>query len=171
MSKIDEAQAILKALGLPLAQQNEISALTMLALVSVGPHDAWEAASRSRRSISNDIMAFIAEKYGKSYKPNTRETVRRQVLHQLMQARVADYNPYEPDLPTNSPRAHYAVTESALAVIRAYGSSVWEGAAVQFVAEHGSLAASYAGHRSQGELVPLTLPDGRAFELSPGKHN
>ena len=34
MSKITEAQAILKALGLPAAQQNEMSALTLLALCS-----------------------------------------------------------------------------------------------------------------------------------------
>ena len=35
MSKIDEAIAILKALGLPKAQQNERSALTLLALVDL----------------------------------------------------------------------------------------------------------------------------------------
>ena len=32
MNKIEEAQAILKSLGLPAAQQNEMSALTLLAL-------------------------------------------------------------------------------------------------------------------------------------------
>ncbi len=35
MSKIDEAQEILKALGLPVAQQNEMSALTLLALCDI----------------------------------------------------------------------------------------------------------------------------------------
>ena len=35
MNKIEEAKQILKELGLPLAQQNEISALTLLALCGI----------------------------------------------------------------------------------------------------------------------------------------
>lgn len=171
MPSVEQAQQVLKALGLPAAQQNEMSALTLLALLGLGPDDAWEAATRSRRTVSKDIMAFIASRYGKSYAPNTRETVRRQVLHQFVQARIADYNPFEPDLPTNSPRAHYAVSEAALAVIQTYGSPAWEGAAAQFIAQYGSLKTTYEKHRSAGNLVPLVLPDGQKIELSPGKHN
>jgi len=37
MSKIDEAKKILKELGLPAAQQNEISAYTLLALCDIKP--------------------------------------------------------------------------------------------------------------------------------------
>lgn len=37
MSKIDEAKEILKELGLPAAQQNEISAYTLLALCDIKP--------------------------------------------------------------------------------------------------------------------------------------
>ena len=62
------------------------------------------------------------EHFGKAYAPNTRETFRRQVLHQFVQGHIADYNPFEPDLPTNSPRAHYAITEAALAAVKAYGT-------------------------------------------------
>lgn len=171
VSRIEEAQQVLKALGLPAAQQNEISALTLLALAGLGPKDPWKAAKRSRCGVSNEIMAFMADRYSKTYKPNTRETVRRQVLHQFVQAQLADYNPFEPDLPTNSPRAHYAITEAALPVIQSFGSPAWEGAAAQFIAAHGSLATTYARHRSAGKLVPLALPDGRIVELSPGKHN
>lgn len=169
--KIDQAQEILKALGLPVAQQNEISALTLLALVGVGPKDAWAKAARERCSVSKSIMAFIAERYGKTYAPNTRETVRRQVLHQFVQARVADYNPFEPDLPTNSPRAHYAISEAALAAIRVYDTKDWPVAAAKFITEQGALAATYAKHRSSGTIVPVRLPDGTDVELSPGAHN
>lgn len=168
---IHDAQEILKALGLPAAQQNEMSALTLLALVGLGPDDAWTAATRTRQSVSKTIMAFIAERFGKTYAPNTRETFRRQVLHQFVQARIADYNPFEPDLPTNSPRAHYAITDDALTAIKTYGTKAWAGAAAQFIAAHGSLANTYAKHRSTGKLVPITLPDGSTIELSPGKHN
>lgn len=36
MTKVEEAQDILKSLGLPSSQQNEISALTLLALCGIG---------------------------------------------------------------------------------------------------------------------------------------
>ena len=39
MSKIDDAQKILKELGLPTAQQNEISAYTLLALCGIKNHE------------------------------------------------------------------------------------------------------------------------------------
>jgi hypothetical protein len=168
---IEQAQQVLKALGLPAAQQNEIAALTLLALLGLGPADPWTAAARGRHTVSKGIMAFIAEHYGKTYAPNTRETVRRQVLHQFMQARIVDYNPFEPELPTNSPRAHYAISEAALAAIQYYGSPRWDEAVAHFIANYGSLAETYARHRSGGTLVPLMLPDGRTVELSPGLHN
>lgn len=171
MPRVGDAQVILKALGLPVAQQNDMSVLTLLALVGLGPDDPWAAATRMRRTITKDIMAFIAERYGKIYAPNTRETFRRQVLHQFVQAHIANYNPFEPDLPTNSPRAHYAISEDALLVVRAYGSPNWDGLAAQFIAANGSLSNTYTMHRSTGTLVPVTLPDGQKIKLSPGRHN
>jgi hypothetical protein len=39
MSRIEEAQEILRALGLPKAQQNEIAALTLLALARISPEE------------------------------------------------------------------------------------------------------------------------------------
>jgi len=115
-------------------------------------------------------MGFVAEFYGKSYAPNTRETFRRQVLHQFVQAQVADYNPFEPDLPTNSPRAHYAVTEAALAAIQTYGTETWRSAIDEFLAQQGSLVSIYQRNRTK-QLVPIRMPDGVVLELSSGRHN
>jgi len=170
MSKVEEAQAILRALGLPPAQHNEMSALTLLALCGLGPNDSWPSARREGMTVTKGVMAFIAREYGKPYAPNTRETFRRQVLHQFVQAQVADYNPFEPGLPTNSPRAHYAVTEAALAAVRAYGSARWDAAAQEFLSRQGSLLTMYAKRRSR-RLVPVHLPDGSTVNLSPGGHN
>ena len=60
MSKIDEAISILAALGLPRAQQNERSALTLLALAKLGPDDAWAKVERPLLRIW-DIMEFMRE--------------------------------------------------------------------------------------------------------------
>ena len=69
MSKQDEALEVLRAFGLPLAQQNERSALTLLALASLGPKDSWANTRRPLLRIW-DVMGFMREKYGKDYAAN-----------------------------------------------------------------------------------------------------
>lgn len=170
MAKIAEAQAILKALGLPPAQQNEISGYTLLALCGISEGDPWRKASRRSVTITKGIMDWLSANYDKKYAPNTRETFRRQVLHQFVQAGLADYNPDNPALPTNSPRAHYAITEEALKAVRAYGGAKWKSAVKGFVAKVGMLTEKYHKER-ETHGIPLKLSNGKSFTLSPGKHN
>ena len=75
--KIEEAQIVLRELGLPAAQQNEISALTLLALCGIKPNDPWVKSFRHSLTVSKGVMDFAALEYKKRYAPNTRETVRR----------------------------------------------------------------------------------------------
>lgn len=170
MSKLEESQQILKELGLPPAQQNEISAYTLLALASIKEDDNWSDATKESKKVTKGIMQFIAEVYKREYAPNTRETVRRQVLHQFVQARIADLNPDIPDLPVNSPRTHYALTDEALEAIRTFGSKAWEKASAAFVESVGSLQKLYAKER-ESALIPVKLSDDTEINLSPCKHN
>lgn len=170
MNKIKEAQVILQELGLPKAQQNEISALTLLALCSIKQNDAWKDAQRPSLKVTKGIMDFMAKQYKRRYAPNTRETVRRQVLHQFVQARLADYNPDNPLLPVNSPNAHYAISKPAHEVIRTFGTKQWSTALTKFKTELGELKKKYVKDRDL-TLIPLKLADGKTINLSPGKHN
>jgi len=170
MSKIEEAQAILKELGLPDAQQNEISGYTLLALCNVKEKDKWSSAYKQSHGVSKGIMAFISEYYQKDYAPNTRETFRRQVLHQFVQAGIADYNPDIPDLPVNSPRAHYALSEIALKTIKTYNKKKWKQSIKRFKEQIGELKEKYSKDRELSR-VPVKLHNGKVLHLSPGKHN
>ena len=170
MKKIREAQKILAALGLPKAQQNEMAALTLLALAGIKPRDAWQKATRQSLTVTKGVMAFIAQHYRKDYAPNTRETVRRQVLHQFVQAHIADYNPDDSTLPTNSPRAHYALHSECLGVLQAWKTPNQKFACDAFIQKHGSLLELFQNPRRLKQ-IPLTLPDGTMLHLSPGKHN
>jgi len=170
MSKIQEAQVILRELGLPDAQQNEISGYTLLALCNIKENDKWSKAFRQSYGVSKGIMNFISENYQKEYAPNIRETFRRQVLHQFVQAGIADYNPDIPDLPVNSPRAHYAISEIALETIKTYRTRNWKKALENFTSKIGALKEKYSKDREMSR-VPLKLSDGRVLMLSPGKHN
>jgi hypothetical protein len=169
MNKIEEAQEILKALGMPVAQQNEMSALTLLALCNRKESDEWSDASRQSLGVTKGIMTFVSANYSKNYAPNTREFVRRQVLHQFVQGRIADYNPDKPDLSVNSPNAHYAISEAALSVIQKYGTTEWETAVTDFKEKIVTLTKAYEKERSI-TLVPVTF-DGKEMKLSAGKHN
>lgn len=170
MTKVKQAQEILKALGLPTAQQNEISAYTLLALCGIGKKDSWSNANRKSLKVTKGIMQFVSDNYKKVYAPNTRETFRRQVLHQFVQARLADYNPDKPKLPVNSPNAHYAITAAALTAIKAYGTRQWSSAASKFISEVGNLSKKYKKERTKN-LIPVKLSNGKTIKLSAGKHN
>ena len=170
MSKIEEAQEILQSLGLPAAQCNEMAALTLLALCSLKEKGKWMNATKQSMGVSKDIMAFVNEHYKKSYAPNTRETFRRQVLHQFVQARLVDYNPDDTTLPVNSPKAHYALTDEALVVVQAYKTKNWKNALDHFVQTVGKLSDMYMKEREINQ-IPVTLQNGEVIKLSAGKHN
>lgn len=169
MAKVKEAQRILAALGLPKAQQGEVAAYTLLALADLGKTTAWNQAKRRSLKI-HDMLIFIKEKHRKTYAENSTETVRRQVLHQLEQARVVDRNPDEPELATNSPRTHYALSEDALKALKVFGTLLFDDEVAKFTKSHGALLAIYQAAR-QGRLIPVLLPSGEELKLSPGEHN
>lgn len=171
MSKITEAQEILKALGLPAAQQNEMSALVLLALCSIKEDTPWTKAKRASQRITKEIMAFVNDNYKAEspYAPNTCETFRRQVLHQFVQATVANYNPDDPTLPVNSPKAHYAITPEALTVVQGYGKAEWNNKVEKFAQETTMLREKYAAERDL-HRIPLII-EGNEYYLSPGAHN
>ena len=169
MSKIDEARDILEQLGLPPAQRNDISCLTLLALTGLSEDDAWSQADKPSCTI-HQILVFMRDTYGRDYAENTREVVRRQVIHQLEQARVLDRNPDEPGLPTNSPRTHYGLTDEALGVMRLYGTGGWDSGLGSFRSRHGVLLEIYQRRRRMLE-IPIRTSTGEEIRLSPGRHN
>ena len=169
MSKIDETIAILQAMGLPKAQQNERSALTLLALIDLKEDGRWSKSIKRAIRI-HDILIFISEYYGKRYAENTRETIRRQTIHQFEQAGVVVRNPDDPFRPTNSPKTVYTLSDDALGVIRKYGTSGWQSALRQFVESKGKLIERYE-KRKEKYSIPFDLPDGTRVDFSPGKHN
>ncbi|MGY1633806.1 BsuBI/PstI family type II restriction endonuclease [Geodermatophilus sp. SYSU D01186] len=167
--KIEEALAVLRALDMPREQLNERSALSLLALLDLGPDDPWSAASAPLRGIT-PMMDFFSEKYGKTYKPNTRETVRRQTVHQFVDAGLLLYNPDKPDRPVNSPKAVYQVEQSALLLLQQFGQPGWSDALAAYRTQVTSLRARHAAEREMAR-IPVTLPDGTEVTLSPGGQN
>jgi adenine-specific DNA-methyltransferase len=70
-------------------------------------------------------MDYFAEHYGKRNAPNTRETIRRQTLHQFLTAVLVVINPDNPTRPTNSGQTVYQIERSALELLRTFGTPHW----------------------------------------------
>lgn len=161
---IKAALQILALLGLPRPQQNERSALCLLALLNLTPGKPWSMAEAPLMGIT-PIMDWAREHYAKDYAPNTRETVRRQSIHQFIAAGLALYNPDKPDRPVNSPMAVYQIEPAALALLRTFGTSAWSDNLQVYLSERGSLAARYANEREQ-TCVPVRIAPGQQIALS-----
>ena len=167
--KIKEALSIIIDLGLPKGQQNERTALCLLALTEIKKSSKWADAKSTLVGIT-PMMEFAFKYYQKKYAPNTRETFRRQSMHQLVEGGVARYNPDDSKRPVNSPYAVYQITPRALSVVQKYGTAEYAAAVEKFKKNVPALAERYSKKR-QMELVPVIIKEGLEIQLSPGEHS
>ncbi|GAA6167308.1 hypothetical protein NBRC116591_11180 [Sessilibacter corallicola] len=124
-TKLDQAKEILQELGLPPVQYNDHSPLVFLALANVKPDEAWEVATAPLLP-TYVITDFIRNHYGKDYKPNSREMIRRQTLHQFEQARIIDHYQGDPTRPTNSKNNNYSLNQPIIDILKAYHNGDWK---------------------------------------------
>ena len=169
LNKLQEALAVLEDLGVPREQKNERSALTLLSLLDLRPDTQWASAKAPLMGIT-PMMNFFEEHYGKRYAPNTRETVRRQTIHQFLDAGVVVINPDQPSRPTNSPYAVYQIEAGLLELLRTYGTADWKKGLETHLASIETLKARYAQAR-QMKRIPIHISPGKIITLSPGGQN
>lgn len=115
-------------------------------------------------------MDWAFRHFGKKYAPNTRETIRRQTMHQFVDAGIAVYNPDNPDRAVNSPKAVYQIEQRALALLRTFGSRSWGRNLRDYVAAHPALVDRYAKRRVQS-MIPVRVSPRRKIRISPGEHS
>lgn len=169
-TKIEEARTVLGALGFGTAQTNDRSALVLLCLLELAPRRAWAEASAARRWRTVEIMQWLRDHYEKDYKPNSRETIRRQTLHQFIDAGLVLYNPDNPERPVNSGLNCYQVAPAALQLLRAHDDPDFDDRVAAYVIANPGLTAQYARTRGMAE-IPVTLTDGRTVTLTAGGQN
>ena len=166
---ITNALQILEALGLPRPQRNERSALCLLALLNLTPDKTWAQAESPLIGIT-PMMEFSRKHYGKNYAPNTRETFRRQTIHQFVQGGIARYNPDRPDRPVNSPKAVYQVSPETLTLLKTFGAKEWGPSLEHYLATNKTLSELYAKERKQ-KLIPVRIAPCQEINISPGEHS
>jgi hypothetical protein len=168
-TRIQEALSILRDLDMPRAQQNERSALALLALIDLKSTGDWVDAKSPLIGIT-PIMDWARGHYDKEYAPNTRESFRKQTVHQFTDAGLALLNPDKPDRPTTSPHTVYQIEPTCLALLRSFGSSEYELKLKGYKAARIGLAERYAKHRKM-KMVPVKIAGDKQITLSPGEHS
>lgn len=166
---INEALTILRALELGRGQINERSALTLLALLDLAPEKSWATATNPIMGI-RAILDFCRNQYQRPYAENTRETFRRQTIHQFEQAGLVTRNPDDPKRPINSPHNVYQVTEEMLEFVRDFGTPNWEQSLDVFKAKQEELRARATQQRTLNR-IPITTTTGETLSLSAGGQN
>lgn len=178
MNRLQEAQKILEAFGFDKVRTNTRSGLVLLALVQVEPEGTWSNATNPMLTVDG-IRLWVNEECeqeirdhnnGKLYAPNSRETLRRQTLHQFMDAGFVIYNDDEPGRVPNSSLNNYRVNPAALEVIRLYGTPTFDAAISSYLVNAPGLLAQYKAARALTR-IPVTLPGGKAITLSGGGQN
>lgn len=164
MDNLDSAKEILKAIEMPERQQNDISAYTLLALANIRQHNKWSESTANWIRI-HDIIRFIYVNYDVQYAENSRETFRKQVIHQFRDAAIIEDN----GKATNSPLYRYRLTEEFLKLIQTYDSPEWEDSLNEFLSEHESLIDIYSSKREL--LKRPVMINGEKFSFSLGPHN
>lgn len=169
MCKIDEAIGIITLLGFPKQQQNERSALCLLSLLDLKEDDSWSESKSPLIGIT-PMMEFASNVYGKSYKPNSRETFRRQTMHQFVDGALAICNPDRPKRPKNSPKTVYQIEPLALWLLKSYNTDLWGYNLDNYLKDKLTLVESYAAKRELVE-IPIEIKKGETIKISPGKHS
>lgn len=168
-NKLNEALQILVDLGVPKGQQNERTALCLLALLDIEEKSKWEEAKNPLIGIT-PMMEFAKQHYKKNYAPNTRETFRRFSMHQLVEAGIALYNPDKPERPINSPHTVYQISPMVHDIVKTFGTYDYVLALEEFHKEIGFLAERYQWQRKM-EMIPVSMISGQELQLSPGEHS
>ena len=140
-----------------------------LALANIKPSDNWSSSTATLLPTVT-IMKFIRNEYGKNYEANSRETIRRQTLHQFEQARIVDRNRDDPTRATNSKDNNYSLNRSILEILAEYPNGGWLGKVQDYKDAVPELKAQYERALDMHK-IPISLPNGETITLSPGKHN
>lgn len=169
MSTVQESQDILRAFEFDRKRTNETSARTLLALAGLDESSTWADATNERMGVRY-ILDWMRGPLRHPIAENSRETIRRFVLHQFVDAGFCLYNDDDPARPTNSSKNNYRLNPEALLTIKLYGTPDFSPAVEEYLAEVGSLTVKYQAARDLAR-IPVTTPTGEVFTLKGGGQN
>src|SRR3989338_839543 len=167
--RIEEALDVLRQLGMPNEQLNDRTAICLLALLELPATTAWNKASNPMLGI-RAILDFAREKLEHKYAENTRESIRKYSVKQLVAAGILLHNPDKPNRAVNSSGNCYQVESNALALLRKFGARGWKKSLLTYLGTRQTLADQFAQHRDM-QRIPVIINKEHEIRLSAGNHS
>lgn len=167
--RIAEALQVLRQLDMPAEQLNDRTAICLLALLNLPPQKRWDQAENPMLGI-RDILDFAREKLAVKYAENTRESVRKYSVKQLVSAGILVHNPDKPDRPVNSSDNCYQIEPAALDLLKRHGTVQWAALLSEYLSTRETLVAQYARERDR-HRIPVRVREGQEITLSAGPHS
>ena len=177
--KVEQALNILRGIGVPLRNytksRRDRIAKSLLAVGHLQPHTPWSEAQSffddgPKPVTTREIIRFWNEHYGERLADSSYDDVRRKDLAVLVAAKVVLPSAADPTADTNDGTRGYALSPEGLELIRSYGSDSWEEQLRLFRQNAGVLADRLSKARTF-KIIPVKLPSGHTYNLSPGPHN
>lgn len=174
MTMIEEAKNLLKLFEFDEKRTNDMAARTLLSLLNLREGDTWGQATNNRIGVRG-LMDWMRNNLDYQIAENSRETVRREVLHQFVAAAFCEHNDDDPDRATNSSKNVYRVSPNALNVIRMYSgsddnSSEFTIALEEYLADFQSLVELQREERRMAK-IPVRMPSNEIEYINPGGQN
>lgn len=177
--KVEQALNIFRLVGIPVRdmtkRRQERAAKALLAVAGVMPDMRWaEATSHFDETATplttREIIKVWNAHYGESIADSSYDDVRRKDLLILVEAELVAPSAADPAADVNDGRRGYAVPPVALELLRSYDTPEWDDCLLRFRSTVGTLKDRLSKAR-EFKMVPVTLPDGSRYKLSPGPHN
>ena len=177
--KVEQALNILRGIGVPLRNytkcRRERIAKSLLAVGHLQPHTPWSEAQSffddgPKPVTTREIIRFWNEHYGERLADSSYDDVRRKDLAVIVAAKMVLPSAADPTADTNDGTRGYALSPEGLELIRSYGSDSWEEQLRLFRQNAGVLADRLSKARTF-KMIPVKLPSGHTYNLSPGPHN
>ena len=177
--KVEQALNILRGIGVPLRnytkRRRDRIAKSLLAVGHLQPHTPWSEAQSffddgPKPVTTREIIRFWNEHYGERLADSSYDDVRRKDLAVLAAAKMVLPSASDPTADTNDGTRGYALSPEGLELIRSYGSDSWEEQLRLFRQNAGVLADRLSKARTF-KMIPVKLPSGHTYNLSPGPHN
>ena len=175
MSIHEEAKRLLKLFEFDEKRTNDMAARTLLSLLNLREGDTWDQATNNRIGVRG-LMDWMRNNLDFPIAENSRETIRREVLHLFVAAAFCEHNDDDPNRATNSSKNVYRVSPNALSVIRMYSgsnddtSSEFRIALEEYLAYAPSLVELQREERKIHK-IPVRMPSNEIAYINPGGQN
>ena len=177
--KVEQALTILRSIGVPvrtLTPRRQVRvAKALLAVAHLKPDTPWSETKSSfdkgpKPVTTREIIRFWNEHYDEKLADSSYDDIRRKDLRILVEAKLVVASAADPTADTNDGTRGYAIPTESLKLIRSYGKDDWEGELLDFRQNAGTLEDRLSKAR-EFKMVPVKLPNGETYKLSPGPHN